>query len=32
MPSFKSLAVTALIVFVVVVVIFRTPLRKATGV
>lgn len=32
MPSFKHIAVTALIVFVVVVVIFRTPLRKAIGV
>ncbi len=31
MPSFKHIAVTALIVFVVVVIIFRTPLRKATG-
>lgn len=32
MPSFKHIAVTALIVFVVVVIIFRSPLRKATGV
>lgn len=32
MPSMKHILVTAVIVFVVVVVIFRTPLRKATGV